>query len=389
MAHSQSRLQSSQQVARVANVTSTDTITRIKLDAANQALVMMAQGWLPFQIIDFMGGPYLPRQTPRPTVANARMAAIGKRHLAASLQLPRQVTQTPAQDSSFIQPSIETPTTEPKRRVRADSSTWRRIEPKPTGPCVLKNEDVPGTYTLMQQRFDQGDLAKTVEQQHLLYMMSREGAMSAPQTPPLLHDATPQASRIIPQPTAHLLLQQATGMGSATSNAQDADLTSLTKQAISRLQRAAPNMQDTASRPVQNYTMATEITADVDSTENVDDKGNTKTLKIGKKKLKLSVRAEKEATPGGTINQGPRCAKCIKGHKKCKHRTQESPNLPLGSPPLDIPSTPSNYVPSAGVPEGYTSAPIAMPDLCLTLPATSVEVPVQAATKKAAPKRKR
>jgi hypothetical protein len=346
MAHSQSRLQSSQQVTRVANATSTDTITRIKLDAANQALGLMAQGWLPFQIIEFMGGPYLPRQTPRPAVANARMAAIGKRHLAASSQLPRQVVQSPAQASSFIQPSIETPTTEPKRRVRADSSTWRRIEPKPTGSSVLKYEDVPGTYTLMQQRFDQGDLAKTVEQQHLHYMMSRQGALSAPQTTPLLDDATPQASRRISQPTAHLLLQQATGMGSVTSNAQDADLASLAKQTISQLQRAAPNMQDTASL-VQNYTMATETTVDANSTENVDDKGKPKTLKISKKKLKLSVRADKEATPDGTINQGPRCAKCIKGHKKCKHRTQENPasNLPLGSSPFDISSTPSNYVP--------------------------------------------
>jgi hypothetical protein len=242
----------------------------------------------------------------------------------------------------------------------------------------------------MQQRFDQGDLTKTVEQQHLLYTMSRGGALSAPQTTSLSHDATPQAPRRILQPTAHLLLQQATRMGSVTSNAQDADLALLTKQAISQVQRATPNMQDTASL-VQDYTMATETTADVDSTENVDDKGKTKTLKIGKKKLKLSIRAEKEATPGGTINQGPRCAKCIKGHKKCKHRTQESPasNLPLGSSPFDVSSTPPHYVPSADVPEGHTSAPVAAPDLSRVLPTTSVEVPTQAATKKAAPKRKR
>ena len=206
MAHSQSCLQSSQQVARVANETCTDTITRIKLDAVNQAFRMLAQGLLPFQIVDFMGGPYLPRQTPHPAVANARMAAIGNRHLATSSQLPRQVMQPPVQASSFIQPSIET-STGPERRVRADSSTWRRIEPRPTAPSVLKYEDVPGTYTLMQQRFDQGDLAKSVEHQHLLYTMSREGVLPAPQPNPLLHDATGQASRRISQPTAHLLLQ--------------------------------------------------------------------------------------------------------------------------------------------------------------------------------------
>lgn len=383
MAHSQSRLQSSQQVARVANVTGTDTITRIKLDAANQALGMLSQGFLPFQIIEFMGGPYLRLQTPHPAAANARMAAIGKRHHATSSQLPRQVVQPSAEVSSFIHPSIETPTAEPKRHVRADSSTWQRIEPRPTGPSVLEYEDVPGTYTLMQQRFDQGDLAKTVEQQHLLYMMSRGGALSAPQTTPLLHDATPQAPRKISQPTAHHLLQQATRMGGVTSNAQDADLASLTKPAISQLQRAAPSMQDPASL-VQNSTMATGTTADVDSTENVDDTGKTKTMKNGKKKLKLSIRAEKEATPDGTINQGPRCAKCIKGHKKCKHRTQ-----PLGSSPFDASSTPPNYVPSADVPEGHTSAPVAAPDLSRVRPTTSVEVAVQAATKKAAPKRKR
>ena len=382
MAHSQSCLQSSQQVARVANETCTDTITRIKLDAVNQAFRMLAQGLLPFQIVDFMGGPYLPRQTPHPAVANARMAAIGNRHLATSSQLPRQVMQPPVQASSFIQPSIET-STGPERRVRADSSTWRRIEPRPTAPSVLKYEDVPGTYTLMQQRFDQGDLAKSVEHQHLLYTMSREGVLPAPQPNPLLHDATGQASRRISQPTAHLLLQQ------ATSNVQDAALTSLTKQAMSQLQRATPNMQGTLS-PVQNYTVAAET--DGDNTENVDDTGNTKTLKIGKKKLKLSVKAEKETTPGGTINQGPRCAKCIKGHKRCPHRTQEESSasiLPLGSSPFDAQSTPPNYVPSTGVSEGYMPAPIAMPDQSSTLPATSVGVPVQAAKKKAAPKRKR
>ena len=42
-------------------------------------------------------------------------------------------------------------------------------------------------------------------------------------------------------------------------------------------------MQGTLS-PVQNYTVAAET--DGDNTENVDDTGNTKTLKIGKKKLK-------------------------------------------------------------------------------------------------------
>lgn len=390
MAHSQLCLQIPQQVAQVTNVSRTDTITRIKLDAVNQAFGMLAQGYLPFQIIDFMSGPYLPRQIPNPGLSNAVIAAIGKRHLTASSELPRHTLPPAVQAGSFVQPSIENPS-EPEQRVRADSSAWRKIEPKPSGPRVLEYEDVPGTYTLMQQRFDQGDLAKTVEQDYSRYV---QGALHASQTThgatSSMGDATLQASRRISQPTTHLLLQQATSrMGSVASNAQDSALASLAKQAMSQPQRGGRNMQDTASM-LQNH-MTMDTSASADNTENLDDTGNVKVLKIGKRKLKLSTRAEKETTPGGTINQGPRCAKCIKGHKRCTHRIQESlaSDLPLGSSPLDIPSTPSDYISTAGVLGGSTPAPTAMPDNSLAPPATSVEVPVQAAKKKAAAKRKR
>jgi hypothetical protein len=408
-------------VAWVADVTRIDNITRIKLDAVNQSFAMLAQGFLPYQILEFMTGPYNSRQTLHPAVANARLAAISQRHLATSSQHSQQVSQTPDQASSFVLPSIERPT-EPQPRGRTVSSTWRKIEPKLTGQSVLNHADAPGTYTQMQQRFEQGDLARLVEQKHPLYMMSREGALSAVHNTPFsyeamsrmqtmtpsMEDATLQASRRISQPTAHLLLQQATSrMGSVTSNSQGAALASHTNQAMSQPQRATPSMQDTASQvqdymmamsqpqsatpnmqdttsQVQDYTMTTETPADGHNTEDVT--GNTKT---NKKKPKLNTKTEKKAAPGGTVT--PRCPKCIKGHKRCTHRAQESPasNVPLGSSPFDVPSTPSNYVPSAGVEEDYTPAPIAMPDHLLTLPVTSVEVPVQAAAKKAAPKRKR
>lgn len=365
---------------------------------------MLAQGCLPSQIIDFMGGPYRPHQTPHPIVANAMISAIGQRHLVASSQLPQQALQPPAQVRSSIQPSIEGPAG-PEPLVRAEFPAWRRIEPKPTGPIAPTNADIMGTYALMQQRFDQGDLAKTVEQQHPPYMVSREGALSAAHTPlfhgatlrmqtmaPGMEDANLQAPRGISQLTAHFLSQQATSrMESVTSNAQDAALASLTEQAMSQLQRSTPNTQD-AAPPMQNYA---ETMADGTNTEYVDDTGTTKALKTGKKKLKLSTRNEMEGTPAGTVNQGPRCAKCIKAHKRCTHRTQDSPasNRPLGSSPFDTSSTPSdNYVSSAGIPEGgYTPAPATMPDNSFTLSAASVEMPVQGGAKKpkAAPKRKR
>lgn len=384
-------------VAWVADVTRIDTITRIKLDAVNQSFAMLAQGFLPYQILEFIAGPYSSRQTLHPAVANARLAAISQRHLATSSQHSQQVSQTPDQASSFVLPSIERPT-EPEPRGRTDSSTWRKIEPKLTGQSVLNHADPPGTYTQMQQRFERGDLARLVEQKHPLYMMSREGALSAVHNTPFsyeamsrmqtmtpsMEDATLQASRRISQPTAHLLLQQATSMmGSVTSNSQGAALASHTNQAMSQPQSATPNMQDTTSQ-VQDYSMTTETPADGHNTEDVTE--NTKT---NKKKPKLNTKTEKKAAPGGTVT--PRCPKCIKGHKRCTHRAQESPasNVPLGSSPFDVPSTPSNYFPSAGVEESYTPAPIAMPDHILTLPATSEEVPVQAAAKKAAPKRKR
>jgi hypothetical protein len=385
-----------------------DTITRIKLDAANQAFGMLAQGYLPLQIIDFMGGPYRQHQTPHPMVANAMISAIGQRHIVASSKPSQRTLQPPAHVGSSIQPSIEGPAA-PEPRVRAESSIWRRIEPKPTGPNAPTNADILGTYALMQQRFDQGDLAKTAEQPHPPYMVSREGALSTAQNmslfqeaaprlqtmTPNMEDATLQVSREAFQPTPHLLLQQATStMGSVTSNAQDAALTSLTTQAMSQLQKTTPNMQDAAST-VQNYAMTAETVADGNITEGLDDTGTTKALKTGKKKPKLSTRNEMEGTPAGTVNQGPRCAKCIKAHKRCTHRTQDSPasNLPLGSSPFATSSTPSNnYVSSAGIPEGgYTPAPVTMPDHSFTLPAASAEVSVQGGAKKAkaAPKRKR
>jgi hypothetical protein len=256
-------------VAWVADVTRIDTITRIKLDAVNQSFAMLAQGFLPYQILEFMTGPYNSRQTLHPAVANARLAAISQRHLATSSQHSQQVSQTPDQASSFVLPSIERPT-EPQPRGRTVSSTWRKIEPKLTGQSVLNHADAPGTYTQMQQRFEQGDLARLVEQKHPLYMMSREGALSAVHNTPFsyeamsrmqtmtpsMEDATLQASRRISQPTAHLLLQQATSrMGSVTSNSQGAALASHTNQAMSQPQRATPSMQDTASQ-VQDYMMA-------------------------------------------------------------------------------------------------------------------------------------
>lgn len=276
--------------------------------------------------------------------------------------------------------------------MSADSSQWRRIVPKPILPDGLKHEDVLGTYTQMQQRFDHGDLARGVEQQHPLYM-SREGAPSAERTNPLLQEAVLSTQIMGAQPTTQFLSQQATPrMGSVAYNAQDSNPdvmvgASPMEQDMSQLQRAMPNMQGIAS-PAQSSTMAKKRPADWENAENADDTGTTKARKTGKKKLKLSTRTDVEGIPADTAKQGPRCAKCIKSHKRCTHRIQSPAyNLPLGSSPLNTPSMPSNYFHSNGVPDGFAPAPMTMPDHPLTLPAASAETPVQAVAKKAAPKR--
>jgi len=358
---------------------------------------MLGQGYLPFQIIEFMGGPYRPGQTPNPEVANARMAAIGQRHLAATLQLSRQVSLPTLQSSSFIQPTVEK-TNGPERHMSTDSSKWRRIEPRPSFPDELKVEDVLGTYARMQQRFDHGDLARAAEQQHPLYMMSREGAPSAMRTNPLLQKAIPRVQTTGAQPAAQFLSQQATQrIGSVASQAQVADLdmtagASPMEQDMSQLQRPTPNMQGIAS-PLQSSTMAMKRPSDGDDADNANGAGTGKAQKTGKKKLKLSTRTGVEGSPADTTNQGPRCAKCIKSHKRCVHRTQSpATNLPLGSSPVNTPSTPSNHVPSSGVPEDSATTPMAMPDHSdqpLTLSAMSTEVPVQAVAKKTDSNRKR
>jgi len=355
---------------------------------------MLGQGRLPFQIIEFMGGPYRPHQTLHPEIANARMAAIGQHHLAATLQLSHQAQQPTLHASPYIQPKVEQ-TDGSKRRMSADSSKWPRLEPKPASSSGLQQADVSGTYAQMQQRFDQGELARGVEQQHLIYILSREDALSAMQTNPLLQEATPMVQAIGAQPTAQILLKQATPrVVSAALNTQDANLAVMagtlpTGHDMSQLQGATLNLQDTAFA-AQSPTMAMEGTPNVENAEDADDTGTTKTLKAGKKKLKLSTKTETEGTLAGMINQGPRCAKCIKAHKRCTHRTQSPVSaLPLGPSPLDTPSTPSTYVPLSGVAEGYVPASITMPGQVHTLPVTSVETPVQAVVKKTTAKRKR
>ena len=86
-------------------------------------------------------------------------------------------------------------------------------------------------------------------------------------------------------------------------------------------------------------------------------------------KPKKAIKIEREGTPGGSmLKQGPRCAKCVKSHKRCTHRTQQSPTPqpgPEGS--FGVFSVAANNVPvSDDAPEGYTPAPQAIPEPSLT-----------------------
>lgn len=87
-----------------------------------------------------------------------------------------------------------------------------------------------------------------------------------------------------------------------------------------------------------------------------------------KEKPKKAIKTEREETPGGTaLKQGPRCAKCVKSHKRCTHRAQQSPTPQPGPDGMfGVFSAAPNNVPASAAPEGNTPTPQPIPDPSLT-----------------------
>lgn len=299
---------------------------------------MLEDGYNANQVIMFMGGP--PPAPGRMPMAHGSTGAM--------FQLPGSVQQGIVQHAPRAQlPSNAAPI----------QSTGIQTSPLVSNDAKYGSE--AGTYDRMHQRFEQGDLARSIQQERPMDTVPvtgnlplTQGMIQLGQTVPTVQVTTPMTPTMKDMPT----------------NAQTSGL---------KTQSALAGLLDNNSDQ--------QATATIETAEG----GRP----VKKAKQKKTIKTEREDTPGGsTVKQGPRCAACIKSHKRCKHRVLESPT-PQAPPDssLDTPSAPANYLPvSGGAPEGYVQAPPTMPDHSFTLPAEATSMPTPVEPKKAATnKRKR
>jgi len=197
-----------------------------------------------------------------------------------------------------------------------------------TGQRVHKFDH--GRYAQMHQRFHQGDLAKSIEQERPMDTMPTTDTPS--KAPRVLRTILPAAQ--VTTPT----LQNATPNTQAIGHEmKDVD------------QKLQDNEAEQQAMPT------------IETTDNV-------AKPVKKEKPKKAIKTEREGTPGGTaVRQGPRCAKCVKSHKRCTHRTQQSPTPQPGPDGMfGVFSTAPKNVPASGAPEGNTPSPQPIPDPSLT-----------------------
>lgn len=197
-----------------------------------------------------------------------------------------------------------------------------------TGQRVHKVDH--GRYAQMHQRFHQGDLAKSIEQERPMDTIPMTDTPS--KAPRVLRTILPAAQVTTPTMQNTPLKTQATGHE--------------TKDVGQKLQ----------DNEAEQQAMPT-----IETTDNV--------VKPGKKeKPKKAIKTEREGTPGGiAVKQGPRCAKCVKSHKRCTHRAQQSPTPQPGFDGMfGVFSAAPNNVPASGAPQGNTPTPQPIPDPSLT-----------------------
>jgi hypothetical protein len=220
-----------------------------------------------------------------------------------------------------------------------------------TGGGQLEPQSQIRPYVEMHQRFTQGDLARSIEQERPMDTMPMTSTPSkAPRVPrallPAAQVTTPTMQNKVPntQVTGH----ETKGVGQKLQDNESE-------------QQVMPTIEPTDSA-----------------------------AKPGKKeKPRKAVKTEREGTPGGSaLKQGPRCAKCIKSHKRCTHRAQQSPTpQPASDGLFGMFNAAVNHVPASGAPEGYTPAPQPIPNPTLAQHA-AMPTPLTA-EKTTATKRKR
>jgi hypothetical protein len=245
------------------------------------------------------------------------------------------------------------------------------ILPAPGARLLLDNPDQPtahkmtqtsnhqfdlGMYAEMHRRFDQGDLAKSIEHEQPMDTLSMMATPSKAPCKPVSLEAMPAAQVATPMMQNGTLETQTMGRGIHAS--------SQTPQDSESEQKAIPTTE---------------------KMEGVVKSGN-------KEKPKKAVKIKREGTPAGNaVKQGPRCAACVKSHKRCTHRVQQSPTPQPGpNGTLGTPGAAVNNVTASGAPEGHTPAPHPIPKIAVALPNDQAAIPTPLNLEKGATtKRKR
>lgn len=282
---------------------------------------MLDDGWRPQTVIAFMSRP------PRTLMPDGP----GGGRLGQPPLVPQAMPQT---HGVQVSPTLMQPNARQMPQIDADNL---------------------GMYDNMHQRFRQGGLARSIEQERPMD--------TVPLTPTNFNAhgmPMPMLREIMPLLHVNTSMMQSAGLETQTTGPG--------------MQGAGQNLQDNKSEQ--------QVVPTIETTENA-----SKPEK--KEKPKKATKIDREGTPGGSaMKQGPRCAACIKSHKRCTHRVQTpQPGL---EPSSNIPTAAAHYVPTSGAPEGYTPAPQALPDHSFTAPTEQAAIPTPMTSKKAGtPKRKR
>lgn len=268
---------------------------------------MLDRGLNPRDVLEFMLGP--------PRIMQPVLMPPGDEGTVLG-QLP--VVGQPGRLAHMAQRSLNNP---------AQSTALNTTQ---TGAGQLEPHSRIRQYAKMHQRFTQGDLAKSIEQRRPMDTM--------PMT-----DTPSKAPRIT---RAILPATQAT---------------------TPIMQNKAPNTQITGletkdvGRKSHENECEQQVMPTIEPTDSVAKPGK-------KEKPRKAVKTEREGTPGGSaLKQGPRCAKCIKSHKRCTHRAPQSRTPQPGLDGLfGMLNAVVNHVPASGAPEGYSPAPQPILDPALT-----------------------
>jgi hypothetical protein len=213
-------------------------------------------------------------------------------------------------------PRTQIPTSHPAR-LTADQLTRTHDVPRVHG-------NAPSTYASMHELFDEGDLAQSIEHERPTDTISMMGNPSGARGVPMSHGNTPSVQADTPM-------------------IQDTDV----MRNYSEPMNHGFNLAGFGDPDAKH-----QVTPTIETTEptHQPDKSNERPRKV--------PRVDREVTPGGSTRKpGPRCAACVKSHKRCVHRVQMSPTpQPSLATFFATPGATANHSFTSGASNGNTTA---------------------------------